>query len=179
MRLGEADNADHQWRIGEPALLDFDIRRLGVRIFPRKHLCDHIAGADTGIALEHDGAPGRELAMIGHPRADRQDGFEFGRRGAGASHLARLHRAAGLEEFQGVGHRDSVFTSCSRYLYLARDSKPKQLIKRLVPRRDYASFAGVRVIALGTIEAFLDLGTGAADAREPLMAWYRQVVQDA
>ena len=35
----------------------------------------------------------------------------------------------------------------------------------------------MRVIALNTIKAFLDLGTGAADAREPVMAWYRQVKQ--
>ena len=35
----------------------------------------------------------------------------------------------------------------------------------------------MRVIALSTIKAFLDLGTGAADAHEPVMAWYRQVKQ--
>jgi mRNA interferase HigB len=35
----------------------------------------------------------------------------------------------------------------------------------------------VRVIALGTIKAFLNRGAGAADAREPAMAWFRQVKQ--
>jgi mRNA interferase HigB len=35
----------------------------------------------------------------------------------------------------------------------------------------------VRVIALSTIKAFLDRGAGVADAREPMMAWFRQVKQ--
>ena len=33
----------------------------------------------------------------------------------------------------------------------------------------------VRVIALSTIKAFLGKGAGVADAREPVMAWFRQV----
>jgi len=35
----------------------------------------------------------------------------------------------------------------------------------------------VRVIALSTIKAFLDRGVAVADAREPEMAWFRQVKQ--
>jgi mRNA interferase HigB len=35
----------------------------------------------------------------------------------------------------------------------------------------------VRVIALGTIKTFLDRGSGVTDAREPMMAWFRQVRQ--
>jgi mRNA interferase HigB len=35
----------------------------------------------------------------------------------------------------------------------------------------------VRVIALSTIKAFLDQSAGVADAREPMMAWFRQVRQ--
>jgi mRNA interferase HigB len=35
----------------------------------------------------------------------------------------------------------------------------------------------VRVIALGTIKAFLNLSAGVADAREPVMASFRQVRQ--
>lgn len=34
---------------------------------------------------------------------------------------------------------------------------------------------GVRVIALNTLKAFLDRSPGYADAREPVMAWFRQV----
>jgi mRNA interferase HigB len=33
----------------------------------------------------------------------------------------------------------------------------------------------VRVIALSTLKAFFDRSPGYADAREPVMAWYRQV----
>ena len=33
----------------------------------------------------------------------------------------------------------------------------------------------MRVIALSTLKAFLEKGSGYADAREPMMAWYRQV----
>ena len=33
----------------------------------------------------------------------------------------------------------------------------------------------MRVIALSTLKAFLDKKPGYADAREPVMAWYRQV----
>jgi mRNA interferase HigB len=33
----------------------------------------------------------------------------------------------------------------------------------------------MRVIALGTLKAFLDRSAAYADAREPVMAWYRQV----
>ena len=35
--------------------------------------------------------------------------------------------------------------------------------------------AGVRIIALSTLKAFLDRSPAYSDAREPVMAWYRQV----
>ncbi len=35
--------------------------------------------------------------------------------------------------------------------------------------------AGVRIIALATLRAFLDRSPAYADARDPAMAWYRQV----
>lgn len=35
----------------------------------------------------------------------------------------------------------------------------------------------MRVIALSTIKAFLSRGASVADAREPVMAWFRQVRQ--
>ena len=37
------------------------------------------------------------------------------------------------------------------------------------------SYRGMRVIALATLKAFLDVKPDHADAREPVMAWYRQV----
>ena len=45
----------------------------------------------------------------------------------------------------------------------------------MVPTWDYAAITVVRVIALSTLKAFLDRSSAYADAREPLMAWYRQV----
>ena len=45
----------------------------------------------------------------------------------------------------------------------------------LVPIWDYARFVSVRIIALSTLKAFISRSTMYADAREPVMAWYRQV----
>jgi mRNA interferase HigB len=53
----------------------------------------------------------------------------------------------------------------------------RYLRNRLVPKRDYGIVCGVRVIALSRIKLSLRDSTGAADAREPLMAWFRQVHQ--
>jgi diguanylate cyclase (GGDEF)-like protein len=96
MRLGEADHADDQRRVSEALLLDVDLGRSGLRVFPRKHLCDDLAGAHARVTLENDEPPRRKLAMIGHPRADSQNGVELGGRGAGCGHLARLYGAASL-----------------------------------------------------------------------------------
>ena len=46
---------------------------------------------------------------------------------------------------------------------------------RLVPIRDHAMNDSVRIIALATLKAFLDRSPAYADARDPVMAWYRQV----
>jgi mRNA interferase HigB len=45
----------------------------------------------------------------------------------------------------------------------------------LGPKLGLCYSQAVRVIALSTIKAFLDRGAGVADAREPMMAWFRQV----
>jgi mRNA interferase HigB len=37
--------------------------------------------------------------------------------------------------------------------------------------------SAVRVIALSTVKSFLNRSAGTADAREPVMAWFRQVRQ--
>ena len=44
----------------------------------------------------------------------------------------------------------------------------------LVPNWDHATFGNVRIIALSTLKAFLNQSPDHADAREPLMAWYRE-----
>ena len=54
--------------------------------------------------------------------------------------------------------------------------RPDPLLQRpLVPIWDYARFAVVRIIALRTLKAFISRTPIYADAREPVMAWYRQV----
>ena len=45
----------------------------------------------------------------------------------------------------------------------------------LIPIWDYVIFSSVRVIALATLKRFVDARSSHADAREPVMAWYRQV----
>ena len=50
-------------------------------------------------------------------------------------------------------------------------------MKTLGPKTGLCYERSVRVIALSAIKAFLNRGAGVADAREPVMAWYRQVRQ--
>jgi mRNA interferase HigB len=50
-------------------------------------------------------------------------------------------------------------------------------MKTLGPKAGLCYERSVRVIALSAIKAFLNRGGGVADAREPVMAWYRQVRQ--
>ena len=44
-----------------------------------------------------------------------------------------------------------------------------------IPIRDYGIVRAVRVIALATLKRFVDAESTPADARGPVMAWYRQV----
>ena len=104
MRPGKADDANYQRRIGEPALLDLDLASLGIRIFPREHFCDDLAGPRPSVSLEHDEAPRRQLAVVGHPRTDGQDCFQLGGRGPRNAHLPRFYRSASFQEVDGVWH---------------------------------------------------------------------------
>ena len=52
------------------------------------------------IVGDGDEAPRRELAMIGRSRGDRQDARQLLGRRTGPDQLARLARAAGLEQRQ-------------------------------------------------------------------------------
>ena len=45
----------------------------------------------------------------------------------------------------------------------------------MVPFWDCGKVAGVRIIALSALKAFIRRSPAHADAGEPLMAWYRQV----
>src|SRR3954468_5164600 len=104
MRPCKADYPDNQRRIAQPALLLLDLGSLCVWIFSREHFCDNLAGTRPRVALEHDEPPWRQLAMVGHPRADRQDAVELSRGGPGRIHVARFDGAAGFEELEGISH---------------------------------------------------------------------------
>src|SRR5438045_9363388 len=104
MRPGKADDPNYKRRIGEPALLNFDLAGFGIRIFPREHFSDNLAGPRSRVSLEHDEAPRRQLAVVGHPRADGQDGFQLGGRGSRSAHLPRFYRSASFQEVDGVRH---------------------------------------------------------------------------
>lgn len=45
----------------------------------------------------------------------------------------------------------------------------------MIPKWDYASVSAMRIIAVAALKAFFDARPAHADAREPVMAWYRQV----
>ena len=60
--------------------------------------------------------------------------------------------------------------------FASTDSRDCAVGKGLGPKTGLCYEGVMRVIALGTIKAFLDRA-GVADAREPMMAWFRQVKQ--
>ena len=77
MRRRAADHGDDERRAGEPLALGLDVLGLGVRIFGAEGFRDRLAGGAPRLALKHDKAPRRELAVVRHPRSDREQGVEF------------------------------------------------------------------------------------------------------
>ena len=45
----------------------------------------------------------------------------------------------------------------------------------LIPDWDHAIVTAIRIIALATLKRFIEAEPAHADARDPVMAWYRQV----
>ncbi len=104
MRAGAADHRDHQRRARQPLALEFDLVGRGVGVALAEDLGDGFAGLFARFAFEHQEAPGRELAVVGHARSNGEQGFKLGRRRAGVAQFYRLDRAAGLQERKGIGH---------------------------------------------------------------------------
>ena len=105
MRSGARDDADHQRRAGEPAEL-----RGSAVLVQFRHILEADVERDTAcpvarFPLEHDEAPGRELAVIGHARGDGQDRLQFLSRRTGARHDRGRRGAAALEQRYRVVHR--------------------------------------------------------------------------
>ena len=99
MRRGAADHRDHQRRAYETLAFGRDMLRFRVRIFGVEGRSNRRASRTARLALEHDEAPRRELAVIGHPRGDGQERVDLGRRWTGAGKLDRFERAPRGEEF--------------------------------------------------------------------------------
>ncbi len=67
------------------------------------------------------------------------------------------------------------FCSVIPVLSLCRGRISLPSYRDLIPIWDSARVPVMRIIALATLKAFLDAKSTHADAREPMMAWYRQV----
>lgn len=56
----------------------------------------------------------------------------------------------------------------------SRDCRQSSRRNLLVPYWDHGSFVTMRIIALSTLKSFLEQSPAYGDARQPVMAWYRQ-----
>ena len=63
----------------------------------------------------------------------------------------------------------------SRHEHQAAQGRVLAASWALVPLWDHAIVLAMRIIALATLKRFIDVEPAHADAREPVMAWYRQV----
>ena len=73
MRRGARDDGDDERRAGEAALLLGPRRLVQVGLVRQADLERNPACAFARPSLEHHETPGRELAVIRHPRGDGQD----------------------------------------------------------------------------------------------------------
>ena len=90
----------------EPLALEFDLLGLGVGVVGAKRRGDRLAGRKPRLALEHNEAPRRELAVIGHARGDGEQRVDLGRDGPGPEssiglterRVLRSSRASGMAQ---------------------------------------------------------------------------------
>ena len=88
----------------KPRALDFDSRRIAVRIVAGEDFRDRPAGGEPGVAFKHNEPPGGELAVIGNARRHRDQCLQLGRRRAWPYQFGGLDRPARLQQIDGVGH---------------------------------------------------------------------------
>ena len=100
---GAAHDRDHQRRAGEPGAFVRDMFLFGVGVFGDEGGGDGLAGLLPRLALEHDEAPGGELAVVGYPGGDGQQGLEFRRRRAWCAKLVGLSERRLLRRSMGSG----------------------------------------------------------------------------
>ena len=93
VRRGAAHHGNDQRRARQPATLELDLVGGRFGMIGLEAGGDRFTGGEPGVALEHDEAPRNELAVIGHPRRDRQQGLKLGRGRDRAGKIDGLHRA--------------------------------------------------------------------------------------
>jgi len=89
-RVGAAHHRDDEWARARRARSNSSCSGLASGNSLLKRRCDRLAGGEPRIALEHDEAPGHELAMVRHARGDRDEGVDLSRGRAGARKLKGL-----------------------------------------------------------------------------------------
>lgn len=104
VRGGATDYRDHQRGLRETVALEFDLFRFGLRIFGPECSGNRSAGGKPRVALEHDEAPRRQLAVVGYAARDRQKRVDFAGRWARRAQCGRLAGPARGKEFNGIGH---------------------------------------------------------------------------
>ena len=140
MRRGPAHDGDHERRAREAVALERDLLVGRLRIVRLEHRRDGLAGLEPRIAVEHDEAPGRELAMVRHARRDGQQRIELGRGGARAGELDGFYGSSGLQDVDGVRH-----SRLRTYLRVPCPRSPDKQRERL----EFARFPAVnRVMSL-------------------------------
>ena len=106
MRRGTGYDANDKWRAGEAEPLGLDTPG----VFSRMRLCinrgENFTGPGTPLALEQEETPGRQLAMIGHPRRERQENFGLSGRWTGSRHRNRRRRASGSQKRDRSVHQE-------------------------------------------------------------------------
>ncbi len=97
------DHAHDHRRAQESEAFHVEAFRSGLGFGFQQALGQHLAHAAAGVTLEHDEAPGKQLAMVGHPRRRGQDRLELRRRRPRTGHGLGRARPAGQQQVDRVG----------------------------------------------------------------------------
>jgi hypothetical protein len=95
--------ADHDGRAEEAMALHVETLREGLGFGLEDRGGQQIAHAAPGIALEHDEAPGKELAVVRDPGGRRKNGVDLRRRRPRAGHGFCRTGAARQQQIERAG----------------------------------------------------------------------------
>ena len=125
-----------------------DLLRLGVGIFGAERGPMAVAGREPRLALEHDEAPGRELAMVGHARGDRSAAFRSRPPRGRAAQLDRLQGAPGFAAVQELRASCSPGPASPVRSTKSWSPSPGRSASRLDPRANLDSYVWHRHLSL-------------------------------